>query len=89
MTGYQPQPDLVDLLDQVITRGRQDASRLVDVIEAAVELRSFAIDVAPRTDTTIATVDHLLLHARNEQERAHMSALANRLNPTTERITTS
>ncbi len=89
MTGpYEPSVELADLLDQVITRGRQAAARLLDQIDAALELRSAALAAAERTGTLIGTCDNLLVHARNEQERAHMSALVNRLNPT-ERITTS
>ncbi len=82
MTGaYEPPTVLVDILDEVIVRGRRDAARLIDQVGAAVELRSAALDVATRTDTLLYTTDNLIVHARNEQERAHMSALVTRLNP--------
>jgi len=83
VTGaYEPPTELVDILDEVIVRGRRDAARLYDQLEAAAALRSAALDAASRTDTLICNTDSLIVHARDEQDRARLTALAARLNPT-------
>lgn len=80
--GYEQPVELADILDEVIVRGRRDAARLYDQLEAAVALRSAALDAATRTDTLICNTDSLIVHARDEQDRARLTALAGRLNPT-------
>ena len=73
-------PDLLFALEEIVAQGRPELARLADQLDAALALRSATYAVMERDGIDgITNIPALLARARNELERAELTALADRL----------
>lgn len=70
--------DFLDQIEDELVRQRRLAAAHVDRAEALTAFRNRALAVASELERAI-TVDDVFASARNEQERAELAALADRI----------
>lgn len=70
--------DVLEWLDDELASAREELTRQVDRTTALVEFRSVALAIANRAGSHAMTADRLFAAAADEEEAAHLRALANR-----------
>jgi len=70
--------DFVDDLERELANARRDAAAYVDRAEALAALHSHAVDLSARLQRPLSA-DDLFRHAKDENERAQLQALTDRV----------